>query len=85
MRDKIDFESSGLSMRKYCAKNKIPFSMFQRRLLLLKSLSDDVLEYLNNMKLKEETSLCSFRSLYELSSLPKVLQLQRLKDKINYN
>ena len=85
MRNKTDFESSGLSMRKYCAKNKIPFSMFQRRLLLLKSLSDDVLEYLNNMKLKEETSLCSFRSLYELSSLPKVLQLQRLKDKINYN
>lgn len=85
MRNKIDFESSGLSMRKYCAKNKIPFSMFQRRLLLLKSLSDDVLEYLNNMKLKEETSLCSFRSLYELSSLPKPLQLQRLKDKINYN
>ncbi len=85
MRNKIDFESSGLSMRKYCAKNKIPFSMFQRRLLLLKSLSDDVLEYLKNMKLKEETSLCSFRSLYELSSLPKPLQLQRLKDKINYN
>lgn len=85
MRDKIDFESSGLSMRKYCAKNKIPFSMSQRRLHLLKSLSDEVLEYLKALKLKEETSLCSFRSLYELSSLPKVLQLQRLKDKINYN
>ena len=85
MRNKTDFESSGLSMRKYCAKNKIPFSMFQRRLHLLKSLSDEVLEYLKALKLKEETSLCSFRSLYELSSLPKVLQLQRLKDKINYN
>ena len=85
MRKKTDFESSGLSMRKYCAKNKIPFSMFQRRLHLLKSLSDEVLEYLKALKLKEETSLCSFRSLYELSSLPKPLQLQRLKDKINYN
>ena len=85
MRNKINFESSGLSMRKYCAKNKIPFSMFQRRLHLLKSLSDEVLEYLKALKLKEETSLCSFRSLYELSSLPKPLQLQRLKDKINYN
>ena len=40
MRNKINFESSGLSMRKYCAKNKIPFSMFQRRLHLLKSLSE---------------------------------------------
>ena len=59
--------------------------MFQRRLLLLKSLSDDVLEYLQALKLKEETSLRSFRSLYELSSLPKPLQLQQLKDKINYN
>lgn len=85
MRNKTDFESSGLSMRKYCAKNKIPFSMFQRRLHLLKSLSGEVLEYLRALKLKEETSLCSFRSLYELSSLPKPLQLQRLKDKINYN
>ena len=85
MRNKIDFESSGLSMRKYCAKSKIPFSMFQRRLHLLKSLSGEVLEYLRALKLKEETSLCSFRSLYELSSLPKPLQLQRLKDKINCN
>ena len=83
--NKTDFESSGLSMRKYCAKSKIPFSMFQRRLHLLKSLSGEVLEYLRALKLKEETSLCSFRSLYEFSSLPKPLQLLRLKYKINYN
>lgn len=78
MKDKERWEASGEKMREFCRNREIPHSMFYRKVHLLKTLSDEAISFILEIKEKEISELFTFRVLFSISQLARKKQLQEL-------